>query len=164
MEVAIGEARDRGWSIEGLPAEPHIAPDLEALIPDLGPGAHVSSTTATDWRSSTLNRVIKQLGLSKRDVRLAIAMSGYGEGAASWSVTHFPGVSSEHLWAYVPDLSMQPKNKCELREHAGRRVYWCNLKEFNAATWVQGDMVVSASASDLTKLEAAIAKASPSSG
>ncbi len=155
LESFLTQLQKTGVTVLKAPPEPHAAPDLESLIPpDLGPNRAVSSTTAILWRSATLDRVLRKLDVARKDAVVVIGMAGRGDEAVTADITRFPGITEDELWDVVPTLAKQPGAKCRMRSHGSVDVYWCSRLEFQSATWVRGDLVFRASATDEQRLEA----------
>jgi hypothetical protein len=124
---------------------PHAAPDLEALIPrDLtSPPLEVSSVTASDWRSSLLNRALKRLETRPRDVAVVNGMGGSGEQVLTVTLYGVPGISADRLSAeFGSTIYLPPRAKWSGREIEGRTVNWAEGREFTVAYWVRDELVV----------------------
>jgi hypothetical protein len=122
-------------SVEDLPRD-HAAPDLEQLLPDQV-RLHVESTTATRWRDSKLNRVIKDLGRSPSSVQVVCGMSG-GPEVRSVTIYNVPGIAASVLNTAFAPLFRTPKKLVEDRiEVAGRTVNHTETVSLaSGVTWI----------------------------
>lgn len=124
---------------------PHLAPDLEALIPrDLTvPPMEVSSVRATDWGSSLLNRALKRLETRPKDAVVVTGMGGLGGQTLTVTIYGVPGVSAERLAAEFQTVFPHlPGSKWQAREIAGKSVAWASGREFTQAYWTRDGQVV----------------------
>lgn len=124
---------------------PHLAPDLEALIPrDLtSPPIEVSSVLATEWGSSLLNRALKRLETRPEDAVVVNGMGGRGEETLTVTIYGVPGQSAERLSAQFQSVFPRlPGSKWQPREVAGKAVSWGSGREFTQAVWARDGMVV----------------------
>src|SRR5439155_18837287 len=76
----------------------HAAPEPEALISrDAAlPPIALSSASATDWRSSLLNRSLKRLGFRPRDAVVVSGVGGRADEAIMIAVYALSRLSPEH--------------------------------------------------------------------
>jgi len=132
-------------SIERDTVRPHVAPDLEALLPgDLtSPPLEVWSVKASDWGSSLLRRALKRLGVRAVDARVAIAMGGRGDETLVVTLYAVPGTDREQLEAEFADaITLPPRGRWTSRDVAGRTVRWATGEEFTVAFWATDGLVV----------------------
>lgn len=125
---------------------PHLAPELEALIPrDLtAPPMEISSVRATDWGSSLLNRALKRLATRPMDSVVVTGMGGRGEQTLTVTIYGVPGVSAERLAKEFQTVFPRlPGSKWQAREIAGKSVAWASGREFTQAHWTRDGQVVS---------------------
>jgi hypothetical protein len=142
------------------PPAPQAAPDLERLFPTglTDPPVQISSSSATQWRDSLLNRLLKDLGVKPRDATVANAMCGRGEHMLTMQITSIPGVGRASLTECIPRLARQRGGRCEMRRIGDREVDWCSYGEFGIkATWAVDGMIVWVGARDADLVETAIA-------
>lgn len=124
---------------------PHVAPDLESLIPrDItSPPMQVSSVRGTDWGSSLLHRALKRLETRPKDAVVVTGMGGEGEQTLTVSIYGVPGVSAERLEAEFQSVIFRlPGSKWQRRDIAGRQVNWASGREFNVAYWARDGLVI----------------------
>jgi hypothetical protein len=124
---------------------PHLAPDLEALIPrDLtSPPMEVSSVRATDWGSSLLNRALKRLETKPRNAVVVTGMGGQGEQTLTVTIYGVAGISADRLGAeFQAVFPRLPGSKWQPREIAGKAVSWAPGREFTQAVWALDGMVI----------------------
>jgi hypothetical protein len=139
---------------------PHLAPDLEALIPrDLTvPPMVVSSVRATDWGSSLLNRALKRLDTRPKDAVVVTGMGGLGDQTLTVTIYGVPGVSAERLAAeFQAVFPRLPGSKWQAREIAGKSVAWASGSEFTQAYWTRDGQVVGV-AGDAGAVERAVSR------
>jgi hypothetical protein len=139
---------------------PHLAPDLEALIPrDLTvPPMEVSSVRATDWGSSLLNRALKRLETRPKDAVVVTGMGGLGDQTLTVSIYGVPSVAADRLAAeFQAVFPRLPGSKWQVREIAGRSVVWASGREFTQAYWARDGLVV-AVAGDPGAVEQAVSR------
>jgi hypothetical protein len=139
---------DTEVTIMRLPTEeqmPHLAPDLEALIPlDLtSPPMEVSSVRATDWGSSLLNRALKRLETKPKDAVVVTGMGGRGEDTLTVTIYGVSGITAERLLAeFQAVFPRLPGSKWQPREVSGKGVSWASGREFTQAVWARDGLVV----------------------
>jgi hypothetical protein len=124
---------------------PHMAPDLEALIPrDLtSPPMRVSSVRATDWRSSILNRALKRLDVRPKDAVVVNGLGGSAGHTLSVSIYGVPDVPADRLASEFATLIYRlPGSKWAARDIVGRSVNWASGKEFTVGYWTRDGMVL----------------------
>jgi hypothetical protein len=124
---------------------PHVAPDLEALIPrDLtSPPMRVHSVRATDWRSSVLNRALKRLDVRPKDAVVVNGLGGSGGQTLSVSIYGVPDVPADRLAnEFTTVIHKWPGSKWATRDIAGRSVNWAVGKEFTVGYWTRDGMVL----------------------
>ncbi len=81
------------------PTREHVDPALEDRIATAADAPlETDSTTASHWSSSLLDRLIRRLGLSRREVIVATA-NGNGPHGDPWiNVQRFPGIETSRLF------------------------------------------------------------------
>lgn len=124
---------------------PHVAPDLEALIPtDLtSPPMKVSSVPANKWGSSLLKRALKRLDVLPRDAAVVTAMGGGGEETLVVSIYGVPGVPADRLdLEFRMVIFLPPGSKWQPREIAGRTVNWAPAADFTVGYWARDGVVI----------------------
>lgn len=139
---------------------PHVAPELEALIPrDLSaPPMEISSVRATAWGSSLLNRALRRLETRPKDADAVTGMGGRGEQTLTVTIYGVPGVSAERLSAeFQTVLPRLPGSKWQSRGVEGKAVSWASGREFTQAYWTRDGMVVGV-AGDAAAVERAIGR------
>lgn len=120
---------------------PHVAPDLEALLPrDItSPPLDVSSVSASQWGSSLVNRALKRLDVRPRD---AVVVTGMG-GPLIVMLYGIPGVATDRLMdEFGSAIYLPTRGTWSAREFAGRMVNWATGPEFTVAFWAQDGLVV----------------------
>jgi hypothetical protein len=141
-------------------AQPHLAPELEALIPhDLTtPPMDVWSVRATDWGSSLLNRALKRLEAKPKDAVVVTGIGGRGEQTLTVTIYGVSGVPADRLGVeFQAVLPRLPGSKWQPREIAGKAVSWAAGREFTQAVWACAGMVI-AVAGNADAVEQAIAR------
>lgn len=124
---------------------PHLAPELEALIPpDLtSPPMSVASRRATDWGSSLLNRALKRLETQPKDVIVVTAIGGEGEQTLTVTIYRVPGVSAERLGdEFTSVFPRLPGAKWEIREVMSQSVHWAAGHDLAEAFWIREGLVI----------------------
>jgi hypothetical protein len=124
---------------------PHVAPDLEALIPrDLtSPPMEVSSVRGTDWGSSLLNRALKRLETRPNDAVVVTGMGGRGEQTLTVTIYGVPGLSAARLSAEFQSVFPRlPGSNWQPREVSGKAVSWAYGREFTQAAWAHDGIVI----------------------
>jgi len=124
---------------------PHVAPDLEALLPrDLtAPPLDVSSVAANQWGSSILKGALKRLDVRPRDAAVVNGMGGDGARTLTVTLYGIPGVAADRLAAeFSSVIYLPPRGKWTEREIAGRSVKWAAGQEFTVAFWTLDGLVV----------------------
>lgn len=130
------------------PERPHVAVDLEALVPlDLtNPPIEMSSRTATHWGSSLLNRALKQLDVRPRDTVVATGFGGNGEQALFVMLYQVPGASAEDLGeAFATAIHRPRRAPWHLRRVGDTDVWWAEGWDsdlwFAVAYWTRDGLV-----------------------
>jgi hypothetical protein len=137
---------------------PHVAPELEALIPGAlaTPLMEVSSVRASDSRSSLLNRALKRLDVRPRDAVVVHSMGGSGETTLTVVLYGVPGIDAGRLETeFQSVIYLPPGSKWERQTVSGRAVNWASSEEFTVAYWTRDGLVVHV-AGDPGELEVAI--------
>jgi hypothetical protein len=133
----------------------HAAPDLEQLVPrDLtSPPIALSSTSASDWGSSLLNRSLKRLGVKPKDAIVVSGVGGRGEDAVMVALYAIPGASSDALDAELATgLGRPPGGRWTRREIDSVSINWAEGSGLAAAYWVVRGLVYHVGASNAATL------------
>ena len=128
-------AADRGWGLweVGTPRPPeverrlHIAPELEALIPDglVDSDARPTSVRATEYGSRMFNRALRTVGVRPRDAVVVGALGGRRSDVHGVTLIGVPGIAADDLRAAFELALVKPRGAVWLRrEIAGRAVWW----------------------------------------
>lgn len=151
---------------ERLHSGPHVAPQLEALIPTSlwQDGAEIDSQTASQWASGLLDRALQRLSVRPRDVVVVCGM-GLREAGLIVNVYRVPGVDEVALDREFRIVITRPHrgSTWQRRMVGGREVWWsappANSPDhdpgFHVAFWVADACVVHV-AGDEDRIEAAI--------
>jgi hypothetical protein len=142
---------------------PHIAPELEALIPrDLTtPPMEVSSVRASQWGSSLLNRALKRLETRSKDAVVVNGMGGQLEETLTVTIYGVPGVPAERLGTeFQSAVPRPPGAKWTMREVGGKTVNWAKGRDFAQAYWTRDGIVVvvAGSTSNSSAVQGAISR------
>ena len=132
-------------SPERLPPTPHVAPQLELLIPPAFAGREIEtfSIRASKWGSSLLKRALKRLGVAPKDAVVASGMGGSGQGTLSVMIYGVPAIDAERLTSEFQSVIFRlPGSTWEPRVIADREVQWASGVEFTAAFWARDGMIV----------------------
>lgn len=154
---------DVDGSYEVRPIElPHVAPDLEALVPvDLSdPPMSMHSVLASQWGSSQLNRALKQLGVRPRDATVASGIGGSGERTLSVELYRVPGVAADRLRdVFAATIHRPPGSRWKDRIVGATRVSMAEGRDgplmFSVAYWARDGLVLQVSG-EAEDMEAAI--------
>lgn len=124
---------------------PHVAPDLEALIPrDLTtPPMELWSVRGTEWGSSLLNRALKRLETRPKDAVVVNAIGGEGKQGLFVIIYGVAGASAERLEAeFRSAIARPPGSKWQKRHIAGRDVNWASGRDGSVAYWARDGLVL----------------------
>lgn len=157
-------ASQSGWVIEEPPGAnqmPHLAPDLEALIPSglADPPMTTSSVTGAQWGDSLLSRALRRLGVEPRHAVVANGIGGTGPGTVTVTLYSVPGIDAARLDAELSAaIHLPPKGRWTERDIAGRQVNWADGEEFAVGFWALDGLVVHVAGSRGSQLENVIAQ------
>lgn len=107
---------------ERLHSGPHVAPQLEALIPTSlwQDGAEIDSQTASQWASGLLDRALQRLSVRPRDVVVVCGM-GLREAGLIVNVYRVPGVDEVALDREFRIVITRPHRGSDMAAPHGRR-------------------------------------------
>ncbi len=123
---------------------PHADPGLEALIPRdaTTPPIALSSTLATHWGSSLLNRTLKRLGVKPKDVTVVSGIGGERDETVAVTLYAVPGIPHDKLNAeFAFGIDRPPGGRWEQRDVAGIPVNWASAHGFLNAYWTRDGLV-----------------------
>lgn len=162
LDQQVSQAQAMGWKVQEPPPPPHEAPELEALIPAGITAApmQLRSVTASQWGQAVLNRSLKRLGISPRNVFVASGMGSVGGKPAGGTLTvilySVPGASAATLDEEFRMVLKKPRGflaREEDREVGGRQVHWELGPPWVGAWWAADGLVIQTSAPDDATLE-----------
>lgn len=117
---------------------PHVAPELErsmAMRLGLDPSG-VTSSPASQWGSSLLNRALKRLGVRPRDVVVVSAILGSREETVMVALYSVPDTSAASLATEFASAVHRPSSRpWRSTEIAGRDVMVTSDRDFTVIYW-----------------------------
>lgn len=147
----IGLEAIRVDEIEG----PHAAPELEQLLVDrlaLKP-AKVSSSTASQWGSSLLNRALKRLGVRPRDAMVVSTVIGSRGDTVMVALYAVPGITAASLVTEFASAIHRPSSRnWRPTEIAGLDVMVTSDRQFTVIYWAVDGLVFHLGASNTADL------------
>lgn len=123
---------------------PHADHGLEALIPRdvTSPPIALSSTSATQWASSLLNRTLKRLGVKPKDVIVVSGIGGQRDDTVAVTLYSVPGIPGDTLNSeFATGLDRPPGGRWEQRDLGGALVNWTSGSGFANAYWTREGLV-----------------------